>query len=198
MAYLTNRMINNLKKAQGKPMKNKIALFGLTDSIIQLEQILKAVTKDERMEIVNSAIPIAHEIYRNIVPKSTKTHYFTSYSKTNKLGIGSGNRRYLYEITPGNMQRSVKVLSDILKKYKWKTGAVGPHYVKDQGKGKLLNSEQAYNGFYAHMIFGSAKAWRTKIVMKAKRQAEIPVFKKMIHTAKDVMTRVNQTIWRIA
>jgi hypothetical protein len=198
MAYLTNRQINNLKIAQGKPMKNKIALFGLTDSIIQLEQILKAVTIDERMEIVNSAVPIAHDIYRNIVPKSTKTHYFTSYSKNNKLGIGRDDRKYIYEITPGNLQRSVQILSKVLKKYKWKTGAIGPHYVKDQGKGKLLNSETSYNGFYAHMVLGSAKAWRTKIVMKAKRLSEIPVFKKMSDEGKKVMTKAVRKFWQIA
>ena len=198
MAYLTNRQINNIKKAQGKPTRNRLVMAGMVDAIVELEGLLKQVTIEQRMEIIDAAVPIAHDIYRNIVPKSTKTHYFTSYSKTNKLGIGRDDRRYIYEITPGNLQRSVQILSKVLKKYKWKTGAIGPHYVKDQGKGKLLNSETAYNGFYAHMVLGSAKAWRTKIVNKAKRLSEIPVFKKMSDEGKKVMTKAVRKFWQIA
>jgi hypothetical protein len=48
------------------------------------------------------------------------------------------------------------------------------------------------------MVLGSAKAWRTKIVMKAKRLSEIPVFKKMSDEGKKVMTKAVRKFWQIA
>jgi hypothetical protein len=65
-----------------------------------------------------------------MVPKSSKKHKF--FQKGLK-----------YNIEPGNLQRSVQLISDVKN---WKiTTAIGPLY-KNQGKGVTLNSESKTDG----------------------------------------------------
>jgi hypothetical protein len=64
------------------------------------------------------------------------------------------------------------------------------------GEGTQLNSADKYNGFYAHMVFGSAKAWRQKIVLKARNLAQIPVFKAMSQEARAQINGMPKNWWK--
>jgi len=212
MLYLSEKQISHLRDLQksnykGKRSGNASALIvaGLADSVIEMEKIMRVLTLEKRNEIIDSATPIALDVYRRLVPVSKKIHYFSSLGEEkNKLGIGRTYsfgriklvRTYAYKITPGNLKRSIQVLSDILKKYKWKVGAIGPHYIKDRGEGVSLDSDQRYNGFYAHMVFGSAKAWRKRIVLKARDLAQIQVYKKMGDEARSQINSMSKTWWQ--
>ena len=202
MSYLSQKQISHLRDLQktnykGKRSSSALVVTGLADAVLEMEKIMRVVSLEQRHEIINSATPIALQVYKSLVPVSKKTHYFSSWGeKQNKLGIGRYEREYHYKIEPGNLKRSIQILSDILKKYKWKLGAVGPHYIKDMGEGTLLNSGDKYNGFYAHMVYGSAKAWRQKIVLKARYLAQIPVFKAMSQEARAQINGMPKNWWK--
>lgn len=203
--YLTQRQISHLQNLQrrntisgARANRTALGIDGLAGPVIELDMLMRVITEDKRMEVINSAIPIALSIYKSMVPRSKKKHFFYAEGDKNKLGIGSGkNREYQYEIHPGNLQRSIKPLHLLLKKYRWKTGVIGPHYNRGQsahGK-QVLADENNTNGFYAHMVFGSAKAWKSRIVNKAGKAARQQVFTKMVHTAKSVIDTTKKNWW---
>jgi hypothetical protein len=210
MSYLSQKQLSHLRDLQksnykGSRSSSALVVTGLADAVLEMEKIMRVVSLDQRHKIIESATPIALKIYRSIIPVSKETHYFNSWGQDkNKLGIGKTintgsrvyTRTYAYKIEPGNLKRSVQILSEILKKYKWKLGAVGPHYIKDRGNNTYLNSEQSYNGFYAHMVYGSAKAWRRKIVLKARSLSQIPVFKAMSAEARAQINNMNTSWWK--
>ncbi|WP_248807866.1 hypothetical protein, partial [Klebsiella pneumoniae] len=70
-------------------------------------------------------------------------------------------------VQPGNLRKSIIDLSKNLKSYKKAVGAIGPLYMRKTMKG-TINSTEGTNGFYAHMVYGSTKAWYNRIVVKAR------------------------------
>ena len=118
MLYLSQSQISRLKQLQESNSTRKkyagisLTTVGLADSVIELADIMKKVSVDNRMKIINTSTHIALDVYKSLVPMSNKVHYFTS-GKKNKIG---GNKKL--KITPGNLKRSIKVLSDIKKTYK--------------------------------------------------------------------------------
>ena len=193
MSYITQKQISNLKKISGTGMKRRgLYANGLAETVLELNEILKDITIHKRIDVINAGMPAALNVYKSLVPESKKEHKIYTISKAS--GKMSGNSDYRYIVKPGNLKRSIKGLSELLKKYKWKTGAIGPHY-NPQSIGSTLNSEQKYDGFYAHMVYGSAKAWRQKIVVKAQNMAASEVFPKMISEAKEVVKMYPKKFW---
>lgn len=194
MTYITQKQIANLKRASGTGVKKRgLYANGLAETVIELNDILSQITVDKRIDVINAGMPAAINVYRSLIPESKKTHKISTFAK----GASDNKARgadYKYMVKPGNLKRSIKGLSDLLKKYKWKTGAIGPHY-KAQPDGSLLNSEEKYDGFYAHMVYGSAKAWRTKIVLKAKNMSSSVVYPKMVAEAKEIVKVYPKKFW---
>ena len=194
MTYITQKQISNLKRASGTGVKRRgLYANGLAEVVIELNDILSNITVDKRMDVINAGMPAALNIYKSLIPESKKEHKISTFSKG--VGKSAGSADYRYIVKPGNLKRSIKGLSELLKKYKWKNGAIGPHY-KAQPIGSILNSDQKYDGFYAHMIYGSAKAWRRKIVLKARNLAQIPVFKAMSAEARAQINNMNTSWWK--
>jgi len=193
MSYITQSQISRLKTASGKGgTKRGLFANGLAETVIELNDILTKITVEKRMDVINAAMPAALAVYKSLIPISKKNHKVSTFAKG--AGKSEGSAKYRYIVKPGNLKRSIKGLSELLKKYKWKTGAIGPHY-KPQPIGSTLNSEEKYDGFYAHMIYGSAKAWRQKIVMKAKNMSASIVYTKMIAEAKEVVKMYPKKFW---
>lgn len=193
MTYITQKQISNLKRASGTGGKRRgLYANGLAETVIELNDILSNITVDKRMDVINAGMPAALNIYKSLIPESKKEHKISTFSKG--VGKSAGNADYRYIVKPGNLKRSIKGLSELLKKYKWKNGAIGPHY-KAQPIGSILNSDQKYDGFYAHMIYGSAKAWRTKIVLKAKNMSASVVYPEMIAEAREIVKVYPKKFW---
>jgi hypothetical protein len=193
MTYITQSQISRLRRASGSNRRVR-GLFanGLAECVLELDDILSKITVDKRIDVINAAMPAAINIYKSLIPVSKKEHKISTFSKG--VGKADGNGNYRYIVKPGNLQRSVKGLSQLLQKYKWTNGAIGPHY-NPQPIGSVLNSEDKYDGFYAHMVYGSAKAWRQKIVLKAKTMSASVVYPKMVAEAKELVKMYPKKFW---
>jgi hypothetical protein len=193
MTYITQAQISRLKRASASGKKIRgIFANGLAETVLELNDILMNITVDKRMDVINAGMPAAINVYKSLIPQSKKEHKISTFAKG--VGKSGGSAKYRYIVKPGNLQRSIKGLSELLNKYKWTNGAIGPHY-NPQPIGSTLNSEQKYDGFYAHMIYGSAKAWRQKIVMKAKSMSASVVYPKMILEAKELVKMYPKRFW---
>ena len=193
MTYISERQISNLKRiSESGGRKRGLYANGLAECVLELNELLKNITIDKRIDVINAGMPAALNVYKSLIPISKKEHKIYTFSKG--VGKSGGNAKFRYIVKPGNLKRSIKNLSELLKKYKWKFGSIGPHY-KAQPIGSTLNSDDKYDGFYAHMIYGSAKVWRRKIVLKAKNTAASVVFPAMISEAKEVVKMYPKKFW---
>jgi len=184
--FISQAKLNRLRKLQGKTTKKgkPLAISNFAESVVELDNIMQQITIVKRNEITKSAEPIALAAYKNNVPKSNNTHKF--YVK---------GRGLKYNINPGNLQRSIQIVSDV-KNFKYLTSAIGPLY-KDAGKGATLNSDSKTDGFYAHMIYGSTKAWVKKVKNVAERSAQMAVISKMSSEAIVMAKKYPRQFWEI-
>ena len=184
--FISQAKLNRLKKIQGKTNKKgqPLAISNFAESVIELDNIMQQITIVKRNEITKAAEPIALDAYKNLVPKSNKPHKF--YVK------GKGLK---YNIMPGNLQRSIQIVSDV-KNFKYLTSAIGPVY-KNAGKGVTLGNESKADGFYAHMIYGSTKAWVKRVKNKAERASQMAVVNKMSGEAIKMAKQYPRKFWEI-
>lgn len=179
--------IDKLRRLQKETQKktNKkgeiLGVYNLAEAVVELDSIMLNITQSKRKQISDAAAPIAVAAYKNMVPKSSKSHKF--YQKGLK-----------YIIEPGNLQRSVQLISDV-KNWKGAT-SIGPLY-KNQGKNITLNSESKSDGFYAHMIFGSTKAWISKVRNKAEKASQMAAIGKMTSEALKVAKEYPRKFWEL-
>lgn len=160
--------------------KNGIILENAPAATIELyELLLKITTAENRNTIVNKAMPIAIAAYRELVPVSKKN------SARNYVGSG-------------NLRRSVKDLRKVIPKWDWKNGTVGTHKTGRAGKGKkeYLYTDDNYDGYYAHMIYGGAKAWYRRVVAKAANKSRALVIATMAQEAKRVIAAQPKRFWQ--
>ena len=188
--FIKQARLDNLRRLQAQTQKrvNKkgvlLSIYNLAEAVVELDDLMKKITIDKRKEIAKAAEPVALAAYRSIIPNSKKTHKY--YVKGKGL---------IYKIIPGNLERSIKIISDV-KNLKKATSSIGPLY-QPQAKGSTLGSQFKTDGFYAHMIYGSAVAWRKKIVAKAQRSSEIAVIQKMSQEALKVAQQYPRKFWEI-
>jgi hypothetical protein len=157
-----------------------IIVDGTKEANLELYNILKSVTTNEnRKQIIDKALPIALKAYRSFVPVSK-------------------NKKESNKIKSGNLLRSVKDLRDAIPNYKWKNGVIGT--VKTgrgaKNKSEVLGSEQAYDGYYAHMVYGGAKAWYRRVVAKAAKSSRAMVIATMAQEAKRVIAAEPKRFWK--
>jgi len=184
--FISQAKLNKLRKLQGKTTKRgkPLAISNFAESVVELDNIMQQITIVKRNEITKAAEPIALEAYKNNVEISVEPHKF--YVK------GKGVK---YNIIPGNLRRSIQIVSDA-KNFKYLTSAIGPLY-KDAGKGATLNSDSKTDGFYAHMIYGSTKAWIKRVKNIAERSAQMAVINKMSSEAIVMAKQHPRKFWEI-
>lgn len=159
--------------------KKGIIVTGTKESNLELYNLLRSVTTDSnRSKIIDKAMPIAINAYKSFVPVST-------------------NKKIKNNIKSGNLLRSVKDLRKVLTKWDWKNGTVGTHKTGRGGEGKkeVLSSETAYDGYYAHMVFGGAKAYYRKVVLKAANSSRAMVINMMAQEAKSIIANKPKKFW---
>lgn len=188
--YIKLARIDRLRRleAQSQRKVNKkgevLGIYNLADAVVELDNLMRRITIEKRKEIAKAAEPIALDAYRNLVPKSKEAHKFFV-----------GGKGMKYNIIPGNLRRSIKIISNEKNLLK-STSAIGPLY-KDAGKGATLNSDSKTDGFYAHMIYGSTRAWVLKVKNKAERSAQLAVIQTMSQEALRVAKEYPRKFWEL-
>jgi hypothetical protein len=106
----------------------------------------------------SGAAAVVADVRRKPAPKSTETHFY--YQR----GIGGGRK---IEITPGNLLKSTKKYFTKKKEYE-----VGPKVLKKlpQILGRTVYTS---SGYYAAMVYGSAAAYRMKVLEPAVNQPNV-------------------------
>lgn len=120
----------------------------------------------ERQRINRRAGQFVQYAARAKAPRSNKVHYhYRSGSKIVKsLRAKRGSRtedRVAYY--PGNLQLSIRVLS--LRRAI--SAIIGPRILRNARAKSYGKNERNVNAFYAQMIYGSAKAFRDRVMIPA-------------------------------
>lgn len=188
--FISQAKLDKLRRLQAETQKrtNKkgqlLAIYNFAESVIELDNIMQRITIEKRKEITKAAEPIALSAYKNLVPKSNRLHKFYV-----------GGKGLKYSILPGNLQRSIKIISDE-KNLKRITSAIGPLY-KDAGKGATLGSDGKTDGFYAHMVYGNTKAWVRKVKNRAEKASQMAVIQKMSGEAIKMAQQYPRKFWEL-
>lgn len=200
MGYLSAKQINHLKDLQKDNYRGRrsfqgmsLRVVGLADAVIEFAELMEQCTVTERSRVIDSATPIALEIYKSLVPVSSKPHRIsTNPFKNKKMEGWEKNDRASMWVQPGNLRKSIIDLS-----YKRAVGAIGPLY-KRNTMNRGINSSEGTNGFYAHMVFGSTRAWYNKIVVKARNLSREKVIKTMRDECIFIMQERPKKFWQIS
>lgn len=154
---------------------------------------------DLRQEIAQAAAPVVIASARKRAANSfvnNKIHYTYNTPKViGKIKAPKGKGRKTGVYYPGNLQRSIVDIADKRQRYKKKTYKViiGPFY---RGRGpsfgsarQIFNSENRINGYYAHMVYKSANAFRLRIMIPALNQVKGKAFELMRKKAGQIIKR---------
>jgi len=98
-------------------------------------------------------------------PRHDKVHYVyhTPKIKKNRRAKRGSALNFRTKYNPGNLQLSIRVLS--LKQAI--RAVVGPRFLRRPRAKEYGRNRQNVNAFYAQMIFGSAKAFRDRVMAPA-------------------------------
>lgn len=141
----------------------KVSDRELRDIERRLSKALDEISDEqERTRINKAAGKIVQNAARAKAPRSSKPHYVY---RTPKLSSGQRARRgsaekYRTKYLPGNLQLSIRVLN--LKRAI--RAIVGPRILKNPRAKVYGRNERNVNAFYAQMIYGSAKAFRDRVM----------------------------------
>ena len=205
MGYLTAKQINHLKDLQKDNVKGKrsyqgisLRVVGLADAVIEFAELMEQCTVNERTRVIEAGVPIALDVYKSLVPISSKPHRIRTRPWKNKKMTGwEKTDGASIWVQPGNLKNSIIDLSKNLVSYKRAVGAIGPLYRRGT-MNRGINSEEGANGFYAHMVFGSTKAWTNKIVVRARNLSREKVIKTMRDECIFIMKERPKYFWQIS
>lgn len=151
----------NLRDAQALSLE-------VNDVIRRLDAVAKTISDPKtRRRIVRRHAKLVVEVAQARTPKGSKPHfqYFTQgvkLAKKVRTGRGAGLKRAKYD--PGNLRGSIQVLP--LRKTI--DAFVGPRIQRRVKEGDIFGpSAGRYNAYYAQMIYGSAKAFRDRVMIPA-------------------------------
>ena len=132
----------------------------------------------KKREIIAPAVDLLKDEAKRLTPKGTKVHH---RYKTAKLsgglrapnGLGQKVATYL----AGNLRNSIVDITSTKKKYrKSGSGIIGPVYrTRALKSGQYGSTEKNADGYYAHMIFGSAKSFRQEVTGRALSNKRGPI-----------------------
>lgn len=122
--------------------------------------------KKRRRIVRRHALIVVHAAQQR-APRSSEPHfqYFTGGVKLAKgvrTAIGAGLKRAKYD--PGNLKGSIQVLP--LRKSP--SAIIGPRVQRGVKEGDIFGPISGrYNAYYAQMVYGSAKAFRDRVMIPA-------------------------------
>lgn len=175
-------------------------LDGADEFTRRIVALFREITRwDLRQEIAEAAAPVVIASARKRAANSftnDKIHY--TYNTPKVIGRikapkGKGRKVGIYH--PGNLQRSIVEIGAKRSRYKKKTYKVivGPYY-RGRGPGfgtarQIFNSDSKINGYYAHMVYKSANAFRLRIMIPALQQVKGKAFELMRRKAAQIVVR---------
>jgi len=137
------------------------------------------VVKERARQLTPVANPRNRDntIERQFSPKKLKSNVFYTY-KTPKINgkkrAGKGYGRVSGKYGIGNLKYSIQIISEVKTKIKGPVAIIGNLLNR---KTSIPNpNEKRNNGWYAHMIYGSARAFGDKVTGAALRQTQGIVF----------------------
>jgi hypothetical protein len=164
----------------------------------EMKQVLSQFSSFEsRRRIAESASQIVIDSARRMAQSSFKNqekHYTYNTPKLmRRIKAPAGQGVVTGEYAPGNLMRSIIDIAKRRSIYKKKTYKViiGPYY---RGRGPLggkaravFNSMSKIDGYYAHMVYGSAKAFQSRIMIPALKQVQVQVLNEMRREADRIL-----------
>lgn len=137
------------------------------------------VVKERARQLTPVANPRNRDntIERQFAPKKLKSNVLYTY-KTPKINgkkrAGKGYGRVSGKYGIGNLKYSIQIISEVKTKIKGPVAIVGN--LLNRKKNIPNPNENKNNGWYAHMIYGSARAFGDKVTGAALRQTQGIVF----------------------
>ena len=137
------------------------------------------VVKERARQLTPVANPRKRDntIERQFSPKKLKSNVLYTY-KTPKINgkkrAGKGYGRVSGKYGIGNLKYSIQIISEVKTKIKGPVAIVGN--LLNRKKNIPNPNENKNNGWYAHMIYGSARAFGDKVTGAALRQTQGIVF----------------------
>lgn len=164
----------------------------------EIREILGNFSKlEEKRRIAEAAAPIVIAAARRqaaISFKNKKFHYSYDTPKlVRKFKAPNNEGRRVGTYAPGNLQRSIIDIASRRRKYKANNSKViiGPYY---KGRGPLsgkaraiFNSLSKIDGYYAHMVYRSAKMFQSKIMIPALQSVKAQVVNEMKAEAQRIL-----------
>jgi len=118
-----------------------------------------------------------NSIERKFPPKKLRSDVLYTYKTPKVVGnkkAGKGYGRVTGKYGIGNLRYSIQVISEVKKKFKAPVAIIGN--IINRKKNIVNPSETKNNGWYAHMIYGSARAFGSKVTQAALRQQQGMVY----------------------
>jgi len=151
---------------------------GVNEMLAEARDIMRGIADwKERLRIAEEAAPVVIESARrlaNAAFQNKKVHfrYDTKHKISGRLRAARGRGIIKAEYTPGNLSRSIIDIASrraaLRRGYRWKV-IIGPYYQGRLGARGVynFNSEKKIDGYYAHMVYGSARAFQQRIMIPA-------------------------------
>jgi hypothetical protein len=174
------------------------SLEGKDEFVKEIRQILKGVSGWENRRLVaEAAAPVVINAARMTAKakfKNQQTHYTYNTPKLLKrLKAPAGEGRKVAQYEPGNLMRSIIEITKRRSKYRKKSYKViiGPYY---KGRGPLggksraiYNSMSKIDGYYAHMVYRSAREFQQRIMIPSLMQVRGQVINEMRRKAREII-----------
>lgn len=137
----------------------------------RLEAALQSIKNaDNRKEISFAAGAFVAYAARAKAPRSRKVHYrYKNVRDGQRRANGTAiNDRVAY--LPGNLQLSIRTLSNLRRTIR---AIIGPRVLAGRAKAKVYGrNERNVDAYYAQMVFGSALAFRDRVMIPALLEQE--------------------------
>jgi len=153
----------------GQGLRDTQALsLEVNDVMRRLDAVAKKIADPkQRRRIVRRHALLVVKVAQQRAPKGDKPHfqYFTKsvkLAKSVRTASGAGLKRAKYD--PGNLRGSIQVLP--LRKSP--AAIIGPRVQRGVKEGDIFGPISGrYNAYYAQMVYGSAKAFRDRVMVPA-------------------------------
>ena len=132
-------------------------------------------TQNQRYAILRAGAVVIQRASKELIPKSQNDHFYTR--NPIKVKILSGNLRnsmYVFKVRTGEVQIGPRVLRSL------------------SGKKTIGDTRKNSSGYYSHMIYGSANAFRRRITEPAINNN----LQKINNAMFNALTKINERLFK--
>jgi hypothetical protein len=150
-----------------KAMSIDINQREVNDLILAIDRSLKQISDTkERKRINEGAARFVVNAARGKAPRSKKVHYAYNTPKlvkSQRAKRGS-SEKYRVEYLPGNLQLSIRKIGGLRRTIR---AIIGPRILRRARAKTYGRNRNNVNAYYAQMIYGSAVAFRQRVMLPA-------------------------------